>query len=239
MNRTDRIAASVGRRAITTVCRRALRREAELVFEGREHVPASGPTLLVARHVHHLFDGCIIWTLMPRPFRILVAIDWVASGPPRGLVEWACRTMGWPTVIREDAPRTQSASATPLLRQAMRQSVALLRNGEMLLVFPEAYPTIDPHPTPQRGLEAMLPFRPGFARLAALAEVDGRTRVAVVPVGFTYRGGPPWAITGTCGSPLFLEPGERPEAFARRVEREVSTLSGLSNAGHDGRFDRA
>ena len=223
-------AAGIGRRAITAVCRRSLRREATPTVEGVERVPATGPTLLVARHVHHLFDGCVLWTTLPRPLRILVAADWATGGPTRAVLEWACRTMGWPTVLRRDAPSGPAArAASQRLRQATKETVALLRAGEMVLVFPEGYPVVDPNPAPPRGLDEMLPFRPGFARLAALAERDGRTRVAVVPIGFDYDGGPPWTIRMRFGAPLHLAGGERPERFAARVEGEVRRLSGLGS----------
>jgi putative membrane protein len=232
-DRIDAVAATVGRRAIDAVCRRSLRREATLMVEGLEHVPATGPTLLVARHVHHLFDGCALWTHLPRPFRILVAVDWASAGRTRRLLDWACRTMGWPTVLRADAPTGPAAAeAARLLRQATKATVALLRAGEAVLVFPEGYPAVDPNPNPnpaqRHALGEMLPFRPGFARLATLAEKDGRSLVAVVPIGFTYAGGPPWTIALRCGEPLFVGEGERPEAFAARVEARVRALSGLS-----------
>ena len=231
-DRIDVVAAAVGRRAIGAVCQRSLRRDATVTLDGLEHVPASGPTLLVARHVHHLFDGCALWTQLPRPFRILVAVDWAAAGRTRRLLDWACRTMGWPTILRADAPTgTAATEAARLLRQATKETVSLLRAGEAILVFPEGYPAVDPNPAPRRGLGEMLPFRPGFARLAMLAEKDGRTKVAIVPVGFAYAGGPPWTISVRCGEPLFDAEGEQPEAFAARVEARVRSLSGVAEAG--------
>ena len=40
------------------------------------------------------------------------------------------------------------------------------------MVFPEGYPNVDPDYTP-KGEGEMLPFRPGFARLAVLAAQAG------------------------------------------------------------------
>ena len=228
-DRIEAVAATIGRRAIDAVCRRSLRREATLMVEGLEHVPAAGPTLLVARHVHHLFDGCALWTHLPRPFRILVAVDWAAGRASGRLLDWACRTMGWPRVLRADAPAGPATTdAVWFRRQATGETVALLRAGEAVLVFPEGFPAVGPNPNPatRRGLDEMLPFRPGFARLVALAEKDRRTRVATVPIGFTYAGGPPWSIAVRCGAPMFLERDERPGAFAARVEARVRLLSG-------------
>ena len=75
-----------------------------------------------------------------------------------------------------------SAARRQLLR-ATRECVDLLRAGQLVLVFPEGYPNIDPSFTPKSADETMLPFRPGFLRFAALAELDGMTRVPIVPVG--------------------------------------------------------
>lgn len=229
----DDPAARLGRRAIGELCRRSLHRHATVAIEGIEHLPATGPTLLAARHVHHLYDGCLLWTALPRPFRPLVAVDWAERGPTRRLLDWACQTMGWPTILRPDTPSGASPEAARLLRQATKETVALLRAGEMVLVFPEGYPAVDPHPSPasRRGLDRMLPFRPGFARLAAIAELDGRTRVAVLPVGFAYAPGPPWRVACRLGPPLSLAEGERPEAFAARVETQARALSGVPARG--------
>lgn len=224
----DRIAAEGGRRAIGAVCRRAVGR-AEMAVEGLQHLPAAGPTLLVARHVHHLLDGCILWETLPRPFRVLAAADWAAPGSrTAALLGWACRTMGWPTVLRRDAPAGPTADrARRALRAATDRSVAILRAGEVLLVFPEAYPAIDPNPTPKPGIDAWLPFRPGFAHLARFAERDGGASVAVVPVGFAYARlpGDRWRATCRLGVPLRLAPGERGSAFVGRVEAAVRELS--------------
>lgn len=224
----DRIAAEGGRRTIGAVCRRAVRK-AEVAVEGLEHVPADGPVILVARHVHHLLDGCILWEHVPRRFRVLAAADWAAGGTRvAALLGWACRTMGWPTVFRAVAPaETEGDLARAALREATRQAVALLTAGEALLVFPEAYPAVDPNPTPKAGIDAWLPFRPGFAHLARLAERGGCVPVAVVPVGFAYLRlpGDRWRAVARLGTPMHIDARESLGAFVSRVEARVRALS--------------
>jgi 1-acyl-sn-glycerol-3-phosphate acyltransferase len=61
-------------------------------------------------------------------------------------------------------------------------SLDLLRAGQLLLVFPEGYPAIDPLGSPRTTSGGFLPFEPGFL---ALAERAGRA-VPVVPVGVWY-----------------------------------------------------
>jgi 1-acyl-sn-glycerol-3-phosphate acyltransferase len=223
-----RIAAAGGRRSIGLVCRRAVTR-AEVRVEGVDHLPATGPVLLVARHVHHLLDGCVLWQALPRPFKVLAAADWAAEGTATGrLLGWACRTMGWPTVLRSGSPAGAAGDrAGRVLREATQTSLAILRAGEVLLIFPEAYPAVDPNPTPKAGLDAWLPFRPGFAHLARLAARDLGKPVPVVPVGFAYDRlpGNRWRVVARLGAPLTLQPGAANAAFVARVERRVRELS--------------
>jgi putative membrane protein len=221
------VVGRVGRRYIRGQCRRALRREVELSIEGLARVPATGPAILAARHVHHKFDGCAIVASVPRPVQLLVALDWVRPGRDRRFMDWVCGAMGWPTVLRTDGPAVvEAAEARRRLRRATREAVALLREGRLLLVFPEGYPNVDPHPTPKAGLDDFLPFQPGFARLARLAERDGRTRVPIVPVGLHYeRGGEAeWRVALRFGAPLFVA-GADEEGAVRRVEERVRALS--------------
>jgi putative membrane protein len=104
-------------------------------------------------------------------------------------------------------------------------AVQLLRNGEALVIFPEAYPVIDPQPTPRNESNTFLPFRPGFARLAALAERDGHTRVTIVPAGFTYAQNGEWQVTLRFGPPLFRQDFAGEKQFVQAIEERVCTLS--------------
>ncbi len=111
--------------------------------------------------------------------------------------------------------------------------MALLRAGELLLVFPEGYPNVDPRPTPKPDLDAFLPFRPGFARFAALAERDGRTRVPIVPVGFHYEHGtePTWRIALRFGAPIHITRDGDHDALVSQVEERVRALSAVGGNG--------
>ena len=54
---------------------RAMLRKVDLRVEGVEHIPASGPAILVARHYHHLYDGAAALATAPRSLHPLVAMD--------------------------------------------------------------------------------------------------------------------------------------------------------------------
>jgi 1-acyl-sn-glycerol-3-phosphate acyltransferase len=225
--RSEPLAARIGRGVVAAYCRREIARTVELTVEGQGNLPGKGPVILVARHVHHLLDGCILTTLLERPLHILVAVDWAKPGPRRRLLNFATGLLRWPTILRDDAPTPGTADETRRrLAAATREAVALLREGEALLVFPEGYPIVDPHPTPKATLADFLPFRQGFARLALLAARAGAGDVPIVPVGFWYgERSPGWRVVVRFGTPVRIGDFASPEAAAIEVEGRVRELS--------------
>lgn len=242
----EALPAAMAWRSLRLMCRRSLAKHVDLTVEGLEGVPEIGPVVIAARHYHHLYDGCAIGTTLERHLHILVAADWAISGPARGLLERASRVARWPVVLRPDAPRYRpdrfpnataiaayEAEAARYLRRAAIATVRLLRGGHALLVFPEGYPTIDPTFTPKTRDDEVLPFQAGFARLVALAQRDGLTRVPVVPAGLEYARSPDdrWRLVLRYGEPIFHENGSDHRAFMAGVEANVRRLSGLAGAG--------
>lgn len=236
-----RPARTVARGAIRLWCKWTVARRLRLRIEGIDNVPESGPVLLVSRHVHHLFDGVVFLALFPRPLCLLVALDWAPNRVMRAGMEIACRLAGWPVVLRSDRlERSRPTGAAPFrsaygkrevvpyLRRATHDSVAILRQGQMLVIFPEAYPAIDPMETPRSPSAEMLPFRTGFVRLTQAAERDGVTRVQIVPVGLQYAGKDPWLVHVRFGEAMRLEPDAAVVEVALRVEMEVRKLSGVT-----------
>jgi putative membrane protein len=223
--------------AIRSVCRLAARR-IDLRVEGLEHLPATGPAVLAARHFHHFYDGCALIAVLPRPLRVLVTLDWLEHAAGLRLMRGACRVARWPVVVRSrfgvrpgDPIRARPATAARRqLLAATREAVGLLRRGELLLVFPEGYPTIDPGYTPKSADDAFLPFAPGFLSFVALAERDGITRVPVVPVGLEYQRRDRWHVTVRFGHPLTRSPGVDSGTQIAAIEEEVRRLSGLERA---------
>jgi putative membrane protein len=205
-------------------------RRLDLRVEGLEYLPRRGPLLIASRHYHHLYDGCMLLAVVPRPLHLLVALDWVATQRDRKLMEFACHTAQWPVVLR--AERLQRgdcaygvADAGRYLRRAVRDAVDLLRAGRALAVFPEAYPTVDPHATPKASGDAFLPFQPGFIRLVEMAQRDGCTQVPIVPAGLSYRPGQRWEATLRFAAPLYAAERADRVGVARAVEEQVRLLS--------------
>ncbi|MGI8782363.1 MAG: lysophospholipid acyltransferase family protein [Acidobacteriota bacterium] len=120
-------------------------------FFGAEQVPVLGPAILVANHQSYL-DPILITLPIRRPISYM-AWDGLFRFAPLG---WLARQFGaFP--LRQEA----------VDKNAVRQSLRALQNGNLLMIFPEG----------QRSLAGkLMPFKPGFARLALLA------RVPVVPV---------------------------------------------------------
>jgi len=240
----EALPAAMAWRSLRLMCRRSLARHAELSVEGAEHVPSTGPVVIVARHFHHLYDGCAIGTTLDRHLHILVAADWASGDLARGVLDRATRVARWPVVLRPDAPRHRperfagpgdaaayEVEVARAMRRAARETVDLLRGGHSLLVFPEGYPTIDPTFTPKTGDDEVLPFQPGVVRLVGLAEADGVTRVPLVPAGLAYErlGEDRWRIALRFGAPLSMTGTDRVETVALLTAR-VRDLSGLPPA---------
>lgn len=228
--------------AIRAFCRLALRR-VDVQIEGLQHLPATGSALIAARHFHHFYDGCALLATVPRPLHLLVTLDWVKTPVGRGVMPRVCHAAGWPVVPRPNdaAGAAGGAVSVARLRTATRESVRLLRAGQMLLVFPEGYPNIDPGYTPKADDDAFLPFQRGFLRFVAVAERDGLTRVPIIPAGLEYRRGERWRLVVRFGEPVALDPQGNEAEQALAIEERVRCLSGFAGARQDdgprGRLD--
>jgi putative membrane protein len=213
----------------------------QTISSGVEHVPKEGPTLLAARHYHHLFDGLALYAAVPRQLHILVTLDWAKDRPVRFFMEGASKLGRWPIILRIDAlTRSLNASeaAPPHMfsltdvaryqRSAIRQSVELLVEGRVLAVFPEAYPNIDPNYTPKTEADEFLPFKPGFAAIAAAAEKRLGADIPIIPVGFRYTKGQRWTVHINFGPAIFTNNFSSRDLLVKHVEQEVRMLSGLA-----------
>lgn len=221
----------LARLAIRAWSRAIVARRLELEVEGLEHIPPSGPALIACRHFHHLYDGCALLASAPRPLVPLVALDWVRGPCGRRLMEWACAAARWPVVLRADgligagAGAYRAEEARRYLRRGVADAIALLHAGHLLAIFPEGYPNIDPGFTPRRPGETSLPFRPGFARIAELAERGGHERVPIVPAGMAYERGARWRVALRFGAPLLRADWLDRATLVRAVEKRVHDLS--------------
>ena len=229
---------AVARRVIAAWCGGAVSRDLELSIEGLEHLPRSGPVLIASRHYHYYYDGCVFLARLPRSARLLVGLDWVRSAADRRIMETACRIARWPVVLRGDGPQTNGAATRPhndaraYLRRALTIGASLLCDGEVLVVFPEGYPNVDPVYTPKHGDDDFLPFRDGYLKIVELAQRRGSAPVAIVPAGFSYThaSGRRWRVALRLGPPEYLAGRDDAPRLARAVEERVHALSRSSSS---------
>lgn len=220
--------ADVSWNALRFAARMVVRRKLDLTVEGMANLPAEGPVILAARHYHHLHDGCAVIAAIPRPVHILVGLDWMSNPVGRRAMNAACAAARWPVVLRRNEPKAGvSSEELRALRQSLRESLELLQDGRILLVFPEGYPTIDPGYTPKTDENEFLPFQSGVVRLASAAAVRGM-RLPIVPVGFAYTPGERWTVRMRFGTPLFSEGRDSEGQVLAELDRRVRELSGIS-----------
>jgi putative membrane protein len=170
---------------------------------------------------------------------IFVALDWVQTRRTRRLMETICSLAIWPITLREErlvedttTRHTQHHSAyarSEIKRYFLRaatQSVRLLRRNKVLVIFPEAYPNIDPAFTPKTAQTPFLPFKPGFIRLVEMAERDKKTRVAIIPAGFTYQAEQKkWRVTLRLGASIYRQNCPNNEELLHTIETQMQALS--------------
>jgi putative membrane protein len=223
---------SAGAIAVRAIAAYNVARFMRLQVEGGDNLPPSGGAILAARHYHHLFDGAALVHGLPRLPHIFVALDWARSPLERRVMETLCRWAEWPVALRGDAfddadPGAFRRSETlRYVRGAIAYAAKLVRRGEVVAIFPEGYPTIDPVRSRKPESDAFLPFAPGVFSIVALAERGGGARVPIVPVGFRYvnrAGG--FDVSMRLGEALFLEAGASRGTLLAELERRVKKLS--------------
>ena len=206
-------------------------RDLRVTIEGGENLPRRGPALLACRHFHHLYDGAALIDALPRKPAVMVAIDWAKDIWTRRIMEFACMLSDWPVVLRADGLDAGSSAFSPdetfrYVRRGLAHGADLLRRGEMLVVFPEAYPTIDPVGVRKADERAFLPFRGGVLTLVGLAQRGGNVRVPILPVGLAYeREGERWHVTIRIDSPRYLSGRAERGALLADLATRVRALS--------------
>lgn len=203
-----------------------VRRNLEMTVEGLDNLPSTGPVLIVARHYHHLHDGAALLALTKRPTRILVGLDWIENPALRWIMERLCAFANWPVVHRRRQDKAIQISNARTLIAALNQSEAILRRDEMLIVFPEGFPTIDPVWTPKTTDDEILPFLPGFLKIARRAQRAG-INLRIVPVGLEYQQGEKWELKVRFGEPVLLRADDKNDEILAMIERKVRFLSGM------------
>jgi 1-acyl-sn-glycerol-3-phosphate acyltransferase len=184
----------------------------------------------VCPHYHHLYDGITVLAALQRTVRIFVALDWARNRAERGCMEALCRWADWPVVLRDPARGNpwggayRASERLAYVRSSLSHSLRLLERGELLAIFPEGYPVVDPvghQPRP-----VWPPFEGGYLGIAMRANALGMD-VPLVPAGFSYAGEPqcPTAVTVRFGpADRISNAGDR-AAAGIRIQSQVRALS--------------
>lgn len=115
----------------------------KMEVRGGQHIPATGPALLVGDHPN-ILDGLLLAVVSPRPVRILVAAELCRSKVVAKIID----QLGWLPVERHESGKNGDTM------KACREA---LERGEVVAVFPEGKTNY--------GGE-LLPFKAGAALLA-------------------------------------------------------------------------
>ncbi len=175
--------------------------------EGVEHVPGTGPLLLLANHQNALVDSLALLHATPRPAGPLAKAP-LFRVP---LLATLLRGVGAVPVFRpQDAAENDGRGARANL-EVLDACAARLRAGEALVLFPEGVS----HAAPR-----LMPLRTGAARIA----LDAGVPVTVVPVGLVFEaaGRRRGAALVRFGPPLRVD-GATLAAAARRAAVAATT----------------
>lgn len=128
-------------------------------LEGTEHIPADGAVMVIANH-RHAFDPIAVGIAIGRPVHFLSKKE-LFSG---GFARWFLTKMYCIPIDRENADRA-----------ALRSSIQVLDDGNVLGIFPEGTRSVDGR---------LLPFKSGASFIASQADcmilpvaVEGSSRL--------------------------------------------------------------
>jgi 1-acyl-sn-glycerol-3-phosphate acyltransferase len=148
---------------------------------GAEHVPSGGPLIVAANHQNGLVDPMLLLAAVRRPL-VPLAKSPLFRNPVVAPFLWAVGAI--PVHRREDAMAsdgvTARAGAAQRNADLFERSVAALRSGRAIAIFPEGHSQPEP---------VLLPLRTGTARLLLSAETaeGGPVGVTLLPVGLIFH----------------------------------------------------
>ena len=149
---------------------------AEIVVQGAERTPRSGPLLIVANHPNALIDPLLVGTTLAQPV-LLTAKATLFENPALSPLLSAVgvvplrRAKDEESGVRGEARADRNAAA-------FSSVTAALRRGGAVLIFPEGIS----HDAP-----TIAPLRSGAARIVLQAHSEGVRGIQLVAVGLIYE----------------------------------------------------
>lgn len=150
---------------------------ADIVVQGAERIPTTGPLVIAANHPNALVDALLAVTALHRPVR-LTAKATLFEHP---LLAPLLRAVGVVPLRRakdELAARRDGEVSVARNTESFRQVTDALRHGSVVLVFPEGIS----HDAP-----TLAPLKTGAARMALSAADAGVRGVRLLPLGLIFE----------------------------------------------------
>ncbi|MBB1603921.1 MFS transporter [Variovorax sp. UMC13] len=132
-------------------------------IEGDEHIPTEGPAVLVCNHVSFI-DAVLLMAASPRPIRFIM--DHRIFRVP---------VLGWLFRLAKAIPIAPQKDDPAAYERAFAQAIQVLREGDLLAIFPEGAITSD---------GALQPFKGGVMKILAGARAEG-VEPPVIPMALT------------------------------------------------------
>ncbi len=165
---------------------------------GDVHIPVTGPAVLACNHVSFV-DAVLLMAASPRPIRFLM--DHRIFKVP---------LLGWLFKLAKAIPVAPRSEDPVAYEAAFREAAQVLREGDLLGIFPEGGITRDGR------LQA---FKGGVAKILQQAHADG-LQVQVVPMALTN-------LWGSYFSRIELSSGQ-PKAMVKPFRRGLFNRVGLN-----------
>ena len=131
--------------------------------QGEEHIPSEGPAVLVANHVSFV-DAVLLMAASPRPIRFIM--DHRIFQVP---------VLGWLFRLAKCIPVASQKEDPATYQRAFDEAARVLREGDLLGIFPEGGITRDGQ---------LQPFKGGIMKILEQARADG-VAAPVVPMALT------------------------------------------------------
>ena len=131
--------------------------------EGEEHIPAEGAAVLVCNHVSFI-DAVLLMAASPRPIRFIM--DHRIFRVP---------VLGWLFRLAKAIPIASQKEDPAAYEEAFARAVQVLREGDLLAIFPEGAITRD---------GSLQPFKGGVMKILEAARAEG-IDPPVIPMALT------------------------------------------------------
>ncbi|MEW6465391.1 MAG: MFS transporter [Pseudomonadota bacterium] len=169
-----------------------------LRLQGEERIPVQGPAILACNHVSYV-DAVLLMAASPRPIRFLM--DHRIFRVP---------VLGWLFRLAKAIPVAPQKEDPAAYEAAFEAAAQVLREGDLLGIFPEGGLTPD---------GTLQPFKPGVLKIVERARAEGLA-VPVVPMALTH-------LWGSFFSRIERVDG-RPTAMTRPFRRGLFSRVGLN-----------